>query len=113
MQRTSQQNKALHKYFELVAEVLNNAGLDMRKALKPGIEIPWTKDAIKDYLWRPVQMEYLRKRSTTELTTKDIDKIYDILNRFLGEKFGLYEPFPSLEELILQDEIKSKNYENK
>lgn len=108
MERTTQQNKALHLYFQIVADVLNDAGLDMRKTLKPGIEIPWTKDAIKDYLWRPIQMSYLRKRSTTELTTRDIDKIYDILNRHLAEKFHIYEPFPSLDELILQQEIKEK-----
>lgn len=108
-QRTDQQNKALHKYFELVADALNNAGLDMRKTLKPEIEIPWTKEGVKDYLWRPVQMEYLRKRSTTELLTRDIDKIYDIINRHLAEKFGISEVFPSLEELVLQEEIKEKS----
>ncbi len=111
MQRTTQQNKALHKYFELVAEALNNAGLDMRKTLKPSVEIPWTGDTIKNYLWRPIQTEYLGKKSTTELTTKDIDKIYDILNRHLGEKFGITEPFPSLDGLILHEDEKwaSKN----
>ena len=42
-QRTLQQNKALHKYFEILADTLNEAGLDARVVLKPEIEIPWTK----------------------------------------------------------------------
>ena len=99
-QRTIQQNKALHKYFEILAETLNDAGLDMRVVLKPHVEIPWGKETVKDFLWRPIQSLQLGKRSTTELTTKDINKIYDTLNRHLAEKFGIYEPFPSIEELI-------------
>jgi hypothetical protein len=107
MNRTNQQNRALHLWFDMVAEALNDAGYDMRKTLKPGVEIPWTKETIKDYLWRPVQMEYLRKRSTTELSTKDIDKVYDILNRHLV-KFGIHTPFPSLDELIWRENSKEK-----
>lgn len=96
-QRTIQQNKALHLFFEMLAEKLNEAGLDMRATLKPGIEIPWTKETIKEYLWRPIQTIQLEKRSTTELDTKDIDKIYETLNRYLGEKLGIHVPFPSIE----------------
>lgn len=97
--RTSQQNKALHVFFQLLAEELNNAGLDMRKALKPEVDIPWTPSAIKEYLWRPVQKIQLQKHSTTELTSDEITKVYETLNRHLGEKFGLYVPFPSKEDL--------------
>ena len=103
MQRTSQQNKAIHKYFELLADVLNNAGLDMRTVLKPEIEIPWSPKSIKEFLWRPIQKLQLGKKSTTELTTKDIDKIYDTLNRHLSEKFGVlqgFPAFPSVEDKI-------------
>lgn len=93
-QRTIQQNKALHKYFDLLAQALNEAGYDMRKTLKQDIEIPWNTETIKNYLWRPIQEAQLRKESTTELTTKDIDKVYDTLNRHLGTKFGIHISFP-------------------
>jgi hypothetical protein len=98
-QRTVQQNKALHLYFELIAEKLNEAGLDMRAVLKPNIEIPWTKESVKEHLWRPVQDLYLKKDSTTELTTDEITKVYEVLNRFLGEKHGVSQEFPSIENL--------------
>lgn len=102
--RTTQQNKALHVLFKLLADNLNNAGLDMRKTLKPGVEIPWSPGAVKEHLWRPVQELQLNKHSTTELTTVEIDEVFDTINRHLGEKFGLHTPFPSIEELILQYE---------
>lgn len=99
-QRTIQQNKALHLFFQMVADELNNAGLDMRKTLKPGVEIPWSKESVKDFMWKPIQNIQLRKKSTTELTTKDIDIVFDTLNRHLGEKLGVHIPFPTLDAII-------------
>ncbi len=100
-QRTNRQNRALHLYFKMLADVLNDAGLDMKKVLKPEIDIPWSKDTIKEYLWRPIQKAQVMKESTTQLTTKEIDLIFDTLNRHLSEKFGITEPFPSIEEIML------------
>jgi hypothetical protein len=96
-QRTIQQNKALWTYFELLAQTLNDAGLDMKVVLKPDIEIPWSKQTIHDYLWLPVQEMLKQKKSTTELTTTEINEVWEILNRHLSEKFGLYIAFPSLQ----------------
>jgi hypothetical protein len=93
-QRTIQQNKALHKYFELLAKELNDAGLDMRTVLKPEININWTEEMIKEHLWRPVQKLQFGKESTTELTTTEINKVWETLNMFLSEKFGVFVDFP-------------------
>ena len=95
--RTSTQNKALHLYFELLADELNSAGLDMKKTLKQTVDIPWSKETVKDYLWRPIQNAQLEKESTTELTTDEINKVYEVLNRHLGEKLQIHVPFPSSE----------------
>ncbi len=108
-QRTTRQNKALHQLFGMIAKELNNAGLDMRRTLKPEIDIPWSTDTVKNYLWRPIQEAQLGKESTTELTTKDIDKVYNTMNRFFGEKLHVHVPFPSIEELIeYQKELEKK-----
>lgn len=95
--RTNQQNKALHLFFEMLATSLNDAGLDQRKVLKPSISIPWTKVAIKDQLWRPIQQALYDKFSTTDLLKQqEIDTIHATLMRHLGEKFGVeHIPFPS------------------
>jgi hypothetical protein len=104
--RTIQQNRALHKYFELLAKELNFAGLDMKTVLKPEVNIPWSTQTVKDFLWRPIMKAYLGKRSTTEMTTKDIDEIFEILNKHLGERFGewaSFVPWPSIEQLMEQN----------
>lgn len=112
-QRTLQQNAALHLYFQLVADTLNEAGLDMRAVLKPEVEIPWSKNSVKEFMWRPIQRLQLQKKSTTELTTKDIDIIYDTMNRHLA-KHGIHEPFPSIDELMFRvDQIKEYEKSNK
>jgi hypothetical protein len=107
-QRTKQQNKALHVLFRMLADNLNNAGLDMRKTLKPGIDIPWGPVSVKEFLWRPIQEAQLGKHSTTELTTVEIDEVFETINKHLGEKFGLHVPFPSIEELIREYESRQK-----
>jgi len=99
--RTIRQNAALHKYFTMLADELNFAGLEMKKVLKPEVEIMWTAESIKNYLWRPIQYAMTDKISTTELDTKQVNKIYEVLDRHLGEKFGISVEFPSEEEPLL------------
>ena len=96
-QRTLKQNKALHLMFEHLAESLNDAGLDMKKTLKPEVEIPWSKETIKEYIWKPIMKAQLGKKSTTEMTTKDIDKVFNTIVRHLGQKFGIEIEFPSMD----------------
>lgn len=107
--RTNQQNKALHVLFQLLSNTLNEAGLDMRATLKPDINIPWSGPSVKEFLWRPVQTAQLQKKSTTELTTVEIDQVFDTINRHLGERFGLHIHFPSIEEIMLRQEAARRN----
>lgn len=97
-QRTPRQNRAMHKYFDLLSEKLNEGGLDMRVVMKPDVDLPWTPENVKNLLWRPIQEAYLKKHSTTELETGEINEIYEILTRHLGEKFGIFVDFPHIED---------------
>ncbi len=99
--RTITQNKAMHKYFELLANELNSAGLSMQKTLKPEIDIDWTPEMIKKYLWKPVQNTMYSKLSTTKLNTKEVSQIYETLNRLTAQKFGISVAFPSNEEPMI------------
>lgn len=101
--RTLKQNSALHLYFTYLADELNDAGLDMRKTLKPEIDIPWSARTVKEHLWRPIMKAQLKKESTTELTTKEIDKVFQTITRHLSEKFGLSVEFPSIDTMIGKD----------
>lgn len=96
--RTSQQNRALHKYFELLAEEFNNAGYSVQLILSQKMDLNWDGQMVKDLLWRPAQQALLRKKSTTELSKQqDIDKVYEHLNRHISEKFFIHVPFPHAE----------------
>ena len=99
--RTIQQNKALHLYFTHLAQELNDAGYDMKKVIK--VDIPWNPYNIKEFLWRPIQRAMFGKISTTKLTTQDINKIYDTLNRTISQRTGVHIPFPSIEYLMTED----------
>lgn len=94
--RTPQQNAALHKGFALLAESLNDAGYEMKSVLAvKNVDIPWTEVSVKEVLYRPIMAAMLNKHSTTELDTKEVSDVWDVLNRHLGENFGVNLPFPS------------------
>ena len=92
--RTVQQNKALHKDCELIAEKLNDAGLEMNKILK--VDIPWTTITVKEYIIKPILWALFRKKSTTELDkVGEIEKLHGVVMRELGEKHHIeYHEFP-------------------
>lgn len=94
-QRTLTQNRCLHLYCELLADALNDAGYDMLKVLKPGAEIPWTKNSVKEHLWKPIQQAMTAKASTTEPTTVEYQDVYRALDRHLSEKLGISVPWPT------------------
>lgn len=95
-QRTPKQNAALHVWLKMLSKALNEAGYDMKKVLKPHVEIPWDDEgrAAKEHLWRPIQEVLLGKESTTEAYKDEYAKVYEVLNRHMSEKFGVSIPWP-------------------
>jgi len=95
--RTGAQNSSIHLGLQLLADALNAAGLDMKKVLKPSVDIPWTMESCKEFLFRPIMKAMFNKESTTELEkVGEIDEVWDTMMRFLGEKFDFeHLPFPS------------------
>ena len=67
----------------------------MRHVLKETVDIPWTAETVKANLWSPIQRVYAQKDSTTELTTVEVNKIYEVLSRHLSEKTGVFVEFPN------------------
>jgi hypothetical protein len=93
-QRTNQQNAALHKYCEMLASELNSKGLDMDFVLNHDISVPWTQTLIKELIWRPVQEAVADEKSTAKAGRKDYVEIYDVINRYISGKFGVYVGWP-------------------
>lgn len=101
--RTEQQNRALHLWFEMLAQTLREEGIDLKEAMPKVIDIIPTKENVKEMLWKPVQNALFKKKSTTELLKqKEIDLIYDVLCKNLGERGIIIPPFPSWETMEYQ-----------
>lgn len=104
-QRSLAQNRSLHKYCEEMATELNNAGIGIDVFFK-NVQADHTKESVK-LLWQGFAMAKYGKRGTSELTTSELNAIYDEVNRHVAQ-FGLHLPFPSQE----QTENYLKSYEN-
>ena len=95
--RTLTQNGALHRFFQLLSDALNMAGLEMKIVLSGETQIWWTADSVKTYLWKKLQFKMFGKEHTADLDKlEEITKIHEQLMHLLGEKHGLeYIPFPN------------------
>lgn len=103
-QRTIQQNKAMYKYFSLVSDEAKNTGITFSEFIRkrPQLEMPWTPERVKE-VWKTAQYHMFGQTSTAELTTDQLDQIYDVVNKVLGEILGIHVDFPSIETLMEND----------
>lgn len=81
--RTARQNNSIHLFFQEVARELNDRGIDMRVLVK-NLQVSHTKDSVKG-IWKAIGEAKYGKKSTTELTSKEIDEVYDEFNKLLSE----------------------------
>ncbi len=96
--RTLTQNAAIHKYCEMLAHDLNEAGYELHiesKVLKEPLTVPWTKETVKEHIWHTVQIALTEKQSSAELGTKEVNIIYQAISRRMAEAFGVTTPFPT------------------
>lgn len=110
-QRTSQQNKALHKWCSQISQALNEQGLNVEQVIKNfTMELQWTPSSVKEILIRTAIRNLYGKESTTQLKkVGEIDKLIDGVTHFLA-KIGIeYIPFPSMDEVINETEKELRN----
>jgi hypothetical protein len=98
----------MYKYFRELAEALNAAGLDMVAVLKPGVSIPWTEEMVKMFMWATIQKAMQLGESTTDLSTTDIQAVYQVLDRHTAEKFGVHIEWPSDERMMFEQTHKGE-----
>jgi len=100
-QRTSPQNRACHKYFDLMANELKKSGVTFSEyvRMRPKLEMHWTPHRVKE-LWKEACFHMYGHTSTAQMTTKQVNDVYDVVNKALGEITGVHIPFPSFETLI-------------
>ena len=96
---TPAQRGAMHLYFEHLANALNDAGLDMKVvfARKPHIKVSWTKDSVKEYLFKPVMKAMTGKDSTEQMNTLEPEMVYKELDRHTSAELEVHIEWPSEE----------------
>jgi hypothetical protein len=101
--RSSQQNRALHMFFTIISQQLNEMGLEYTYSglTKKQISIMYTPHLVKEFVWRPIQIALFGIKSTTKLDTDQINKIIDVLTKFFGDR-GVEIEFPSINTLMNQ-----------
>lgn len=93
---TSSQRNSAWLYMTMKVQQLNEAGLEMRKVLKPTYAIPWTKESFHDHVFIPIQKALFGTDSMKALKKLQVSKIHEVIEREFGEKHGLdYIPFPA------------------
>ena len=100
--RTTKQNKALHLFFSQLADELNDRGQYISKVIR--IDAPWDGARVKELIWREVQKKMTGKESTTQLTTKEINEIFEAIHLALANK-GIEIQWPAIETLIMNERI--------
>ena len=94
-QRTSQQNRALHKWCQQIANTLNREGLYLTGIF--GNPIEWTMELVKTQIIKATIKKVFGIDSTTKLKHKEIDQLIDWVTVALGRKGVTVPPFPSRE----------------
>ena len=95
-QRTQTQNKSLHLFCEMLANILNDGGIDFRVFIKEGYPVPFNDMLVKEYIWRPIQKAITGKESTIKPAPHEYALIYDAVNTKMVEH-GIYVPWPCKE----------------
>ena len=94
--RTNPQNASLWLYLKNLAEELNNAGYEMVvKIVNKEVHIPWDKDSLKRVVWDGIMLKMFNKKSSTELTRSEISEVYEVMNRFTSNSFGVGLQWPN------------------
>ena len=110
--RTSQQNRALHKLFSIISDILNDLGMTFNYSGVSGreFEIPYNLLIVKDYFWRPIQIALTGKESTTEIDSKEINEVFAVIYKFFSDR-GHQLYFPSANWQSFEEWYKNNRYE--
>ena len=108
--RTKKQNDSAHLWFEQIADCWNDSGYEMKITFSSKLDCPWTKDSVK-IVFKKIAKAMYNKNSTTELTTQELSKVGQVLERYLSEQ-GISVPFPNYEQVLISMEEEEKRKEN-
>ena len=94
-QRSYKQNKSLHLGCQNIADILIENNISLNVAFK-NLEVRPTMENIKA-IYRQIANAKYGVESTSELTRKQVDVVWEELTKALSETTGIYFEFPSEE----------------
>jgi hypothetical protein len=97
---TMNQHNSIYKYCDMLAMSLNESGNDMKKVFDSDFDIPWTKTSVKELIWNVVQEAMFKTTSIKELERDKVTAIYDVINRKISQKTGIFVPFPNRDNML-------------
>jgi hypothetical protein len=109
--RTNLVNRALHLYFTNAAYALLEVGHNFiytDSMTGEMMEIPYTSDLFKTWIWKPLQETMFKIESTTKLETHMINDILTVLTPWLSKKNKLVK-FPNKFDQMIEQMNKSNN----
>jgi len=85
--RSSQQNKALHLFFTIICQQLNEIGIEFHYTGIDGdiISMPFTPEIYKNFVWRELQKTMFGIVSTTKINTDQINQILDVITKHYAD----------------------------
>ena len=96
--RTKKQNGCLHEYCKQLAEALNDAGYDFNDGKVIKLPVAFTPANVKEDMLKKVMVSlYPEKTSTTQLSTTETQAVYENLNRFTSNLWGIGLDWPNYE----------------
>ena len=102
--RTPKMNNSLHRYLTIIAEQLADSGQDMRQIVK--LPITPTMENVKENMFHPVMTALFPEvESTADLTTVQMQKVYEVFNEALAQRLGVSAEWPSIENQINQSRV--------
>lgn len=104
-QRSSAQNRSLHKFCQELSQELNHSGISQTVFYR-NIEADFTPENIKE-LFRSFARTKFNKNSTADLTTSEMVECYEEVNRHVSQ-FGIEISWPSHETLSLAEYYNEK-----
>ena len=94
--RTSQQNRAIFKYYRLIADMLADAGFTARsyfETLKNGFEVDITMQHVRDVVEKVSMDKY--KKEVKDLSTVEIQALHRTVDHAFSLQMGVSHEFPS------------------
>ena len=96
-QRTLNQNSALHKALDELAQEMYMQNLDMRTVIK--VPVRPTKENVKELMFKPVMNALFPEiTSTAKLNTKQMTMLWDVFSEAMQDRFGIFIEWPSIEQ---------------